>query len=82
MADKMEHIYQDVRSRFVRHFMLLLFHCWTITFLLLGAMRVLDLHNVSPGFCVRRHVAYRLVNIVSRQIFAYFVFFFQHSIYA
>ncbi|KIH44736.1 hypothetical protein ANCDUO_25236, partial [Ancylostoma duodenale] len=24
-----------------------------------GAMKVLDLHNVSPGFCVRRHVAYR-----------------------
>ncbi|EPB74347.1 cullin family protein [Ancylostoma ceylanicum] len=25
----------------------------------LSAMKVLDLHNVSPGFCVRRHVAYR-----------------------
>lgn len=24
-----------------------------------GAMKVLDLHGVSPGFCVRRHVSYR-----------------------
>ncbi|VDM59362.1 unnamed protein product [Angiostrongylus costaricensis] len=24
-----------------------------------GAMKVLDLHRVSPGFCVRRHVSYR-----------------------
>ncbi|VDO88129.1 unnamed protein product [Heligmosomoides polygyrus] len=24
-----------------------------------GAMKVLDMHGVSPGFCIRRHVAYR-----------------------
>ncbi|KAJ1355549.1 hypothetical protein KIN20_012998 [Parelaphostrongylus tenuis] len=24
-----------------------------------GAMKVLDLHAVSPGFCIRRHVSYR-----------------------